>query len=148
MAFPENPSRQSLIPSFLYSSSLTPARMVNSEQNLKPSMNNPSGPSDSHPTPPSTAGMRPNFVIPAPKESRIAMFSPGYYAACTAGGILSCGLTHMAVTPLDLVKCNMQVEWIYFSLFFFSFPFCTFIILRSFRADNCVFHLYYLKLPY
>lgn len=25
------------------------------------------------------------------------------------GGVLSCGLTHMAVTPLDVVKCNMQV---------------------------------------
>eukprot|EP01059_Diplonema_ambulator_P026766 TRINITY_DN441_c0_g2_i2.p1 TRINITY_DN441_c0_g2~~TRINITY_DN441_c0_g2_i2.p1 ORF type:complete len:355 (+),score=128.75 TRINITY_DN441_c0_g2_i2:152-1066(+) len=26
------------------------------------------------------------------------------------GGILSCGLTHMGVTPLDVVKCNMQVS--------------------------------------
>ncbi|KAG0494622.1 hypothetical protein HPP92_005616 [Vanilla planifolia] len=24
--------------------------------------------------------------------------------------VLSCGLTHMAVTPLDLVKCNMQID--------------------------------------
>ncbi|EMS56735.1 hypothetical protein TRIUR3_26345 [Triticum urartu] len=38
------------------------------------------------------------------------MYSPAFYAACTAGGIASCGLTHMAVTPLDLVKCNMQSE--------------------------------------
>ncbi|PWZ29918.1 Mitochondrial phosphate carrier protein 3, mitochondrial [Zea mays] len=36
------------------------------------------------------------------------MYSPAFYAACTAGGIASCGLTHMAITPLDLVKCNMQ----------------------------------------
>ncbi|KZV38779.1 mitochondrial phosphate carrier protein 3, mitochondrial [Dorcoceras hygrometricum] len=36
------------------------------------------------------------------------MYSPAFYAACIAGGILSCGLTHTAVTPLDLVKCNMQ----------------------------------------
>lgn len=48
------------------------------------------------------------FPIEAPKEN-IKMYSPAFYAACTAGGILSCGLTHMAVTPLDLVKCNMQV---------------------------------------
>src|SRR5690242_16806922 len=27
-----------------------------------------------------------------------------------AGGILSCGLTHAAVTPLDVVKCNVQVR--------------------------------------
>ncbi|KAL2342813.1 hypothetical protein Fmac_004098 [Flemingia macrophylla] len=38
------------------------------------------------------------------------MFSPAYYAACSAGGVFSCGLTHMAVTPLDLVKCNMQID--------------------------------------
>eukprot|EP01064_Diplonema_japonicum_P006753 TRINITY_DN14583_c0_g1_i1.p1 TRINITY_DN14583_c0_g1~~TRINITY_DN14583_c0_g1_i1.p1 ORF type:complete len:311 (+),score=43.08 TRINITY_DN14583_c0_g1_i1:53-985(+) len=33
-----------------------------------------------------------------------------YYMKCQMGGILSCGLTHMAVTPLDVVKCNMQVN--------------------------------------
>ncbi|KAI3455107.1 hypothetical protein Pfo_011770 [Paulownia fortunei] len=110
MAFPENPSRQSLIPSFLYSSSLTSKRMLNLEQNLMPGMNNQSGPLDSPATPPSSPGIRPNFMIPAPKESRVEMFSPAYYAACTAGGILSCGLTHMSVTPLDLVKCNMQID--------------------------------------
>ncbi|KAJ6841857.1 mitochondrial phosphate carrier protein 3, mitochondrial-like isoform X6 [Iris pallida] len=42
-------------------------------------------------------------------EKTIEMHSPLYYAACTAGGIASCGLTHAAVTPLDVVKCNMQV---------------------------------------
>ena len=26
------------------------------------------------------------------------------------GGVLSCGLTHTAVTPLDVSKCNMQVD--------------------------------------
>ena len=26
------------------------------------------------------------------------------------GGALSCGLTHTAVVPLDLVKCRMQVD--------------------------------------
>lgn len=50
-------------------------------------------------------------MIPAPSEpGKIEMYSPQFYAACTVGGILSCGLTHMAVTPLDLVKCNMQVQ--------------------------------------
>lgn len=33
-----------------------------------------------------------------------------YYKACTIGGILACGLTHTAVTPLDVVKCNMQID--------------------------------------
>lgn len=40
----------------------------------------------------------------------IALYSPSFYAACTVGGILSCGLTHMGVTPLDVVKCNMQAR--------------------------------------
>lgn len=33
-----------------------------------------------------------------------------YYALCGFGGVLSCGLTHTAVVPLDLVKCRMQVD--------------------------------------
>lgn len=32
-----------------------------------------------------------------------------YYLKCCLGGVLSCGLTHLAVTPLDVAKCNMQV---------------------------------------
>jgi len=32
-----------------------------------------------------------------------------YYAKCMLGGVLSCGLTHTAVVPLDVVKCKMQV---------------------------------------
>lgn len=33
-----------------------------------------------------------------------------YYGKCMVGGALACGLTHTAVTPLDVTKCNMQVE--------------------------------------
>jgi len=33
-----------------------------------------------------------------------------YYFKCMVGGILSCGLTHAAVVPLDVVKCRMQVS--------------------------------------
>lgn len=33
-----------------------------------------------------------------------------YYLKCMFGGVLSCGLTHLAVTPLDVAKCNMQVN--------------------------------------
>lgn len=32
------------------------------------------------------------------------------HRACAIGGALACGSTHMAVTPLDVVKCNMQVD--------------------------------------
>lgn len=33
-----------------------------------------------------------------------------YYMKCMIGGVLSCGLTHTAITPLDVTKCNMQVN--------------------------------------
>lgn len=36
-------------------------------------------------------------------------FSPGYYGICTVGGMLSAGTTHLAITPLDVLKVNMQV---------------------------------------
>lgn len=32
-----------------------------------------------------------------------------YYLLCGFGGVLSCGLTHTAVVPLDLIKCRIQV---------------------------------------
>jgi hypothetical protein len=35
--------------------------------------------------------------------------STKFYALCALGGVLSCGITHTAVTPLDLVKCRLQV---------------------------------------
>ncbi|KAJ4846631.1 Mitochondrial phosphate carrier protein 1, mitochondrial [Turnera subulata] len=37
-------------------------------------------------------------------------FSPGYYGVCTLGGMLSAGTTHLAITPLDVLKVNMQVN--------------------------------------
>uniref|UniRef100_A0A2N9IL24 Uncharacterized protein n=1 Tax=Fagus sylvatica TaxID=28930 RepID=A0A2N9IL24_FAGSY len=37
-------------------------------------------------------------------------FSPGYYGLCTVGGMLSAGITHLAITPLDVLKVNMQVN--------------------------------------
>ncbi|KEF60062.1 uncharacterized protein A1O9_04912 [Exophiala aquamarina CBS 119918] len=44
------------------------------------------------------------------KAGAIELYSAKYYAACTVGGILACGATHTAVTPLDLVKCRRQVD--------------------------------------
>lgn len=40
----------------------------------------------------------------------IKLYSAKYFTACTIGGILACGVTHWAVTPLDLVKCRRQVD--------------------------------------
>jgi len=45
----------------------------------------------------------------APKES-CEFGSMKYYALCGFGGMLSCGITHTAVVPLDLVKCRIQVD--------------------------------------
>uniref|UniRef100_A0A914PRD9 Phosphate carrier protein, mitochondrial n=1 Tax=Panagrolaimus davidi TaxID=227884 RepID=A0A914PRD9_9BILA len=33
-----------------------------------------------------------------------------YYAICAFGGMLSCGLTHIGIVPLDLIKCRIQVN--------------------------------------
>lgn len=44
------------------------------------------------------------------KEKRgLELYSPTYYAYCVLGGVLSCGITHTLVTPLDLSKCRKQV---------------------------------------
>ena len=36
--------------------------------------------------------------------------SAKFYALCGFGGVLSCGLTHTAVVPLDLVKCSVYLS--------------------------------------
>ncbi|KAH8111087.1 mitochondrial carrier protein [Phellopilus nigrolimitatus] len=33
-----------------------------------------------------------------------------YYSKCMLGGVLACGFTHAGITPLDVTKCNMQVD--------------------------------------
>lgn len=106
--------RHSLIPSFLYSSPLSSSSSSFASKTQITADSNSSSPANN------------SFTIPAPSEpGKIQMHSPQYYAACTAGGILSCGLTHMSVTPLDLVKCNMQVRIEFLDL-------CAFIL--------CIFH--------
>lgn len=51
------------------------------------------------------------FVAPSASESKkIELYSQDFYIACAAGGALSCGSTHTFVTPMDVVKCNMQTD--------------------------------------
>ncbi|PNT65112.1 hypothetical protein BRADI_4g37420v3 [Brachypodium distachyon] len=38
------------------------------------------------------------------------LFSPEYYALCAGGGMLAAGTTHLAITPLDVLKVNMQTQ--------------------------------------
>lgn len=48
-----------------------------------------------------------------PWDARLSHHIPhdaSYYSKCLVGGALACGLTHTAVTPLDVVKCNMQTN--------------------------------------
>ena len=54
-----------------------------------------------------------SLVAAAGEEYSCEFGSAKFYALCAVGGALSCGLTHTAVTPLDLVKCRLQVcfEW-------------------------------------
>lgn len=110
-------SKHSLIPSFLYASSSSPRsflldQVLNSNSNAAfASANLEKSPAPAARSSPTSMLSQKNFLIASPTEpgKKIEMYSPAFYAACTFGGILSCGLTHMTVTPLDLVKCNMQV---------------------------------------
>ncbi|CAD6197140.1 unnamed protein product [Caenorhabditis auriculariae] len=43
-------------------------------------------------------------------SEQVALGSAKYYAYCALGGVLSCGITHTAIVPLDLVKCRIQVN--------------------------------------
>jgi solute carrier family 25 phosphate transporter 3 len=42
------------------------------------------------------------------KVEKVEYGSNKYFLLCAYGGMLSCGLTHLAVTPIDVVKCNAQ----------------------------------------
>uniref|UniRef100_A0A8C9UKB9 Solute carrier family 25 member 3 n=1 Tax=Spermophilus dauricus TaxID=99837 RepID=A0A8C9UKB9_SPEDA len=50
------------------------------------------------------------WAAASPEEYSFEYGSPRYLLLCGLGGMLSCGLTHMAIVPLDLVKCRMQVD--------------------------------------
>lgn len=74
----------------------------------------PSAPSSSSPSAlPAAGSLLSKMVAAAPAElskKKIELYSNEYYYTCALGGIASCGLTHMAVTPLDVVKCNIQTN--------------------------------------
>jgi len=50
------------------------------------------------------------IVAAADEENSCEFGSSKYFALCAFGGVLSCGITHTALTPLDLVKCRLQVN--------------------------------------
>ena len=44
------------------------------------------------------------------KDSNKVKHNFQYYFKCCIGGILSCGITHTAICPVDVVKCLKQVD--------------------------------------
>lgn len=60
------------------------------------------------------------FSLPIARKAECASSSSGkdevefgslkYYGLCAFGGALSCGITHTAIVPLDLIKCRIQVD--------------------------------------
>eukprot|EP01111_Echinosteliopsis_oligospora_P005541 TRINITY_DN1893_c0_g1_i1.p1 TRINITY_DN1893_c0_g1~~TRINITY_DN1893_c0_g1_i1.p1 ORF type:complete len:320 (-),score=94.44 TRINITY_DN1893_c0_g1_i1:49-1008(-) len=56
---------------------------------------------------------QPPSIVKQPWDARYAGPVPhdtSYYGKCMVGGVLACGLTHALITPLDVTKCNMQVN--------------------------------------
>ncbi|KAG8137999.1 putative Phosphate carrier protein [Naja naja] len=53
-----------------------------------------------------------------------------FYAICGFGGILSCGLTHTALVPLDLVKCRIQQLNTLRNLFYY--------VIQTHSAENVI----------
>jgi solute carrier family 25 phosphate transporter 3 len=49
-------------------------------------------------------------VVACADEYSCEVGTPKFYAYCAVGGALSCGITHTAIVPLDLVKCRIQVD--------------------------------------
>ncbi|XP_066344216.1 mitochondrial phosphate carrier protein 3, mitochondrial-like [Miscanthus floridulus] len=98
-------SLNALLPSFLYTALATASPFAAAAASV-------GGQTVAAPSAATAAAARPASWARAPSEPgrRIEMYSPPFYAACMAGGVSNCGLTHMTVTPLDLVKCNMQID--------------------------------------
>lgn len=46
----------------------------------------------------------PAIVAASGAEGKIKLYSNEFYGVCAVGGVLSCGLTHTAVAPMDVVK--------------------------------------------
>jgi len=52
------------------------------------------------------------FTIPKPAflQEPTKLYTPKYYGLCAFAGVLSCGLTHMGMVTLDVIKCRKQVN--------------------------------------
>ncbi|KAF6121743.1 solute carrier family 25 member 3 [Phyllostomus discolor] len=69
------------------------------------------GPSSSPTGPPGPPRRSRNLAAAAVEEQYSCEYGSGrFFLLCGFGGIISCGTTHTALVPLDLVKCRMQVD--------------------------------------
>ena len=103
-----------LVPSFLYGAGSQSSAAAPSAVSAAASSSSMTAAAASMPllssSPSSFQQRRAPVVAFAPAEAKIELYSPKYYGVCAVGGALCCGLTHTAVTPLDVVKCNMQTN--------------------------------------
>lgn len=119
MAFLDSSRPYDIIPSFLYSSSLLRTGSNNTRDLKDLIMNQNQYYSASSASSQLVSfnndgeGAKRRFLVQSPHESarKIEMYSPAFYAVGGAGGVLSCSITHGAITPIDVVKCNMQVRF-------------------------------------
>merc|ERR1712189_36625 len=51
-----------------------------------------------------------NIAAASAAADTVEFGSGKYYALCGLGGLISCGLTHTMIVPLDLVKCRIQTN--------------------------------------
>uniref|UniRef100_A0A2P2HW29 Phosphate carrier protein, mitochondrial n=1 Tax=Hirondellea gigas TaxID=1518452 RepID=A0A2P2HW29_9CRUS len=49
-------------------------------------------------------------IVAASSSEMVELNSTKYFVLCGFGGLLSCGITHTGIVPLDLVKCRIQVN--------------------------------------
>ncbi|VDN20374.1 unnamed protein product [Gongylonema pulchrum] len=49
-------------------------------------------------------------MLPETPGGEVQFGSLKYFILCGLGGIISCGTTHTAIVPLDLIKCRIQVN--------------------------------------
>lgn len=49
-------------------------------------------------------------IVAAATPDQVEFGSTKYFVLCGFGGLLSCGITHTGIVPLDLVKCRIQVD--------------------------------------
>ncbi|PIC26160.1 hypothetical protein B9Z55_018823 [Caenorhabditis nigoni] len=60
--------------------------------------------------------LSPSSSPSSPSSSPLVPFgSPKFYVLCGMGGSICCGFTHLVITPLDIVKCRMQVDPVKYS---------------------------------